>query len=167
MKPQNLRLEKLEPRSWAFNRPPGWELFDYKLERAIAAERRGEDEAAKRIYLELLEACPEYLPALNNLGLLLKSQGDLEGGVVAFAEAVEIGLACLPEEFVAGEDLIPWHWEDNRPFLLAYENLGRCYLEQARDTFDHLLELNPGYRGITDLLARLNELCGVETESIG
>ena len=114
----------------------------------------------------MLEACPEYLPALNNLGLLLISQGDVVGAIATFAGAVDIGLACLPEEFTAGEDLISWHWEDNRPFLLAYENLGRCYLEQARDTFNHLLELNPGYRGVADLLARLNELCGVETESI-
>jgi tetratricopeptide (TPR) repeat protein len=165
-KPKYLKLERQDAHSWAFNRPSQWEFLDHKLERALAAERNGDKEEAIRIYLELVEACPEYISALNNLGLLFREQDDLDGAITTLEEAVEIGLACLPDEFEAGTDTIPWYWEDNRPFLLAYENLGSCYLEQALDAYEHLLELNPHSRGIAELVAKLREICGVEDESI-
>src|SRR5947209_19923933 len=146
IKPQHLKLERVRPNEWAFNRPLQWEFFGHKLERALDAERVGDCDGAARIYLELIEACPEYLPALNNLGLLYKQQGDLDKAIPLLEAAVVIGLACIPDEFEPGADLIPWHWEDNRDFLRAYENLGGCRIEQALDGFEHLLELNPGYR---------------------
>jgi tetratricopeptide (TPR) repeat protein len=157
-KPQLLKLEARHTREWEFNRPEQWEFYGYKLEKAMDAEREGDKEKATQIYLELIESCPEYLPALNNLGLLFKAQGDLDAATATLEEAVEIGLACLPEEFEAGKDLLPWHWENNRPFLLAYENLATCYVQKSLDALEHLVELNPGYRGIADKIAKLRTL---------
>jgi tetratricopeptide (TPR) repeat protein len=163
-KPRYLKLERQGPREWAFNRPDQWEFFDKKMELAQDAERDGDEEGAIRIYLELIETCPEYLPALNNLGLLYQRQERLEKAIPLLEAAVGLGLACIPDEFEEGIDLIPWHWEDNRAFLRAYENLGSCHIGQALDYFEHLLELNPGYRGIGDLVAQLRGLYGIEDE---
>jgi len=165
IKPQYLKLENVCPNEWAFNRPPQWEFFDYKLEKALEAERAGDEEGAIRIYLELLSACPEYLPALNNVGLLYQRQGKLDKAIPMLVMAVVLGLACVPDEFEPGKDMIPWHWEDNRAFLRAYENLGSCHLKQALDAFEHLLELNPGYRGVGDLVSQLRKICGFEEEN--
>ena len=166
-KPHRLTLEKQGTNSWSFAPPPQWEFLGHKLERAKDAEHTGNKEEATRIYLELIKACPEYLPALNNLGLLLRTQGDIDGAITTLEKAVKIGLACLPEEFEVGIDLIPWHWEDNRPFLLAYENLASCYLLLSHNAFTNLLELSPGHRGIAGLVARLDDVHSVEDESVG
>lgn len=165
IKPQHLKLERVRPNEWAFNHPPQWEFFGYKLERARDAEQAGDEEGAAISYLELLESCAEYLPALNNLGLLYKRQEKLDKAIPMLETAVVLGLACIPDEFEHGTDLIPWHWDDNRAFLLAYENLGNCYIEQALGAFEHLLELNPGYRGVGDLVSQLRQICGFEEEN--
>ncbi|MDT4896405.1 MAG: hypothetical protein QOH25_1482 [Acidobacteriota bacterium] len=104
-KPQYLKLEEQHPHSWAFNRPPQWEFLGYKLERALDAERESDEEKAARIYLELIESCPEYIPALNNMGLVFKKRGDLDAAIATLEEAVEIGLACLPDELVVIQNL--------------------------------------------------------------
>lgn len=166
IKPQHLKLERVRPNEWAFNRPPQWEFLGYKLERARDAEQAGDEDGAARIYLELLESCPEYLPALNNLGLLYQRQGKLDKAIPMLETAVVLGLACIPEEFEPGKDLIPWHWEDNRAFLLAYENLGTCHIGQALDVFEHLLEINPDYHGVGGLVSQLRRIYGVEDENI-
>jgi tetratricopeptide (TPR) repeat protein len=116
--------------------------------------------------LGLLESCLEYLPALNNLGLLYQRQGKLDKAIPMLETVVMLGLACIPDEFEQGTDLIPWHWDDNRAFLLAYENLGNCYVEQALGAFEHLLELNPDYRGIGDLVSQLRMIYGVEDKTV-
>jgi tetratricopeptide (TPR) repeat protein len=165
-KPGHLRLEMQDTHSWAFNRPREWEFFDYKLDRAEVAGHEGDKDKATQICLELINSCPEYLPALNKLGLLFREAGNLDRAILIFQSAVGIGLACLPDEFELGTDLIPWHWEDNRAFLLACEYLGACYLEKSLDAFEDLLEINPGYRGIADLVGNLRKLCGLKDENV-
>jgi tetratricopeptide (TPR) repeat protein len=165
-KPQHLKLERQGPREWAFNRPPQWEFFDKKLEQAQDAEREGDEEGAARIYLEVIRSCPEYLPALCNLDLLYRREGFLDKAVAVLEAAVGLGLACLPDNFEAGTDLIPWHWEDNRAFLLAFEHLGSCRIGQAFDCFEHLMELSPGSRGVGNLVSQLRATYGVEDERV-
>src|SRR6266536_4477427 len=109
-KQQYLKLEQQAPNDWAFNHPPEWEFFDRRLDKAEAFEREGNDEKAIEVCFEIIKSCPEYLPAMNQLGLLFRDQGDLDQAVSIFESAVGIGLACLPEEFNRGVDLIPWHW---------------------------------------------------------
>lgn len=165
IKPQHLKLERIHPNEWAFNCPPQWEFLGSKLERARNAEQAGDDEGAAVIYLELIESCPEYLPALNNLGLLYQRQGELDKAISILEIAVALGLACIPDEFEAGKDQIPWHWEDNRAFLLAHENLGKCHIEQSLDVFEHLLEINKGYHGVSNLVSQLRRICNGEYEN--
>jgi tetratricopeptide (TPR) repeat protein len=167
MKPtQYLKFEKQDMHTWSFSRPIEWEFFDFKLDKAEAAENEGDKIKATQICLEIIESCPDYLPAFNKLGLLLKEQGDLDGAIQTFESAIEVGLACLPDEFEVGTDLIPWYWEDNRAFLLACEYLGVCYLDKAFYTFEHLSAVNPGYRGISELITKLSNLRGGKDENI-
>lgn len=157
-KPRYLRLKQIDKGVWSFNHPSEWEFFDYKFERALDAERDGNIERAVEIYLEIIENCPDHLSANNNLGLLFSEQGDLDGAIAVFDITVGIGLACFPSEFDTDKDLIPWYYEDNRAFLLAYENLGKCYLEKALNTLENLHDINPGYRGIAGLINKLQKL---------
>jgi tetratricopeptide (TPR) repeat protein len=159
---QYLRLEEQRPNDWAFNRPPEWEFFDRRLDRAEDAERGGEIDKAIQICREIVDACPEYLPAVNKLGLLLREHNSLDVAIETFEGAVGIGVACLPDEFESGKDLIPWYWEDNRAFLLACEHLAVTHLHKAIDVFEYSLEINPGYHGIAELVTKLRAMCGFE-----
>lgn len=172
IKPKLLLLERWDLHSWAFNCPAQWEFLDCKLERGLTAEYEGDDDKAFEIYFELIDSCPEYLPALNNIGALLRIHGVPQVAIPFLRNAVAIGLACVPDEFEFGKDLIPWDWEDNRAFLRAYLNLGGCYLDlgdghlnYALDTFRQVLTINPGYHGVADLVSQLQVLVG-ETEPL-
>ena len=167
LKPRLLVLEQWDLHSWAFNCPAQWEFLDCKLERALAAEYHGDDDKALEIYLDLIDSCPEYLPALNNIGALLRIHSEPIVALPFLHNAVAIGLACVPDNFVFGNDRIPWRWEDNRAFLKAYENLGGCYLDlgsghvdKALDIFHQLLTLNPDDYGVSDLVLKLQSLLG-------
>lgn len=162
-RPQYLRLEEQNLHDWAFNRPGEWEFLDYKLERAESIEREGDTERAIQTCLEIIHSCPEYLPAINRLGLLYKEKGRLDAAIDTFESAVAIGLACVPQKFQIGPDLIPWHWEDNRAFLLACEHLAVCHLENALQLFEYSLKINPGYHGIDQLVLKLREVCRLDT----
>jgi tetratricopeptide (TPR) repeat protein len=158
-KPRYLRLEEQNRHHWAFNRPVEWDFLDRKLEHAESIEREGDMEKAIKACLEIISSCPEYLPAINKLGLLYKQVGRLDLASEMFESAVGIGVACLPEKFDIGTDLIPWYWEDNRAFLLACEHLGVCHLENTLEVFEYSLKINPGYHGIDALVSKLREIC--------
>lgn len=156
---QYLCIEQQSPHDWAFNRPVQWDFFDRKLERAELLEREGEPEKAIQACLEIIDACPEYLPAINRLGLLYRQRGGLDAAISVFESAVGVGVACLPEKFHAGVDSIPWYWEDNRAFLLACEYRATCHLESALNFYEYSLKVNPGYRAIDKLVEQLREVC--------
>ena len=73
--------------------------------------------------------------------------------------AVAIGVACLPDKFKVAIYLIPWHWVDNRAFLLACEHLAACHLESSLNVFEYALKINPGYHSIDELVLKLRETC--------
>ena len=96
---------------------------------------------------------------MNKLGLLYLQQGGLDAATSVFESAVGVEVACLPEKFQAGVDLIPWYWQDNRAFLLAIEYLAACHLESALNFFEYALKINPGYRSIDKLVEQLRDVC--------
>ena len=165
-KPQYLKLQRYDTNEWAFNNPPQWEFLNHKLDRALKAEREGNLEKTTEMYLEIMESCPEYIPAINNLGIILWERDNFEGAIATFKTAVNAGLACIPAEFEPGKDLIPWHYEDNRAFLMAYENLGVCTFEHSISILNQLHDINPGYRGIRDLITKLNKVRGIEEDIV-
>ena len=84
---------------------------------------------------------PEYEPARNNLAVALKNQGDLEGAIRHYKEALRI----------------------NPNYAEAYNNLGVALredgkLQQALENFRRALQISPGY-----MAARRNL---IETESL-
>jgi tetratricopeptide (TPR) repeat protein len=156
--PRYLRLEKQGEHDWAFNRPLAWDFFNRQFERAEAVELEGDKDRSIQMCLDIVENCPEYLPALNKLGLLLREKGDLDASIAAFESARSVGLACVPNDFEMGIDSIPWYWVDNRAFLLACEYLGLSYVEQGLIIFEELTHTNPGSRGSADLVSSLRQL---------
>ena len=158
-KSQHLCLEEQAPHDWAFNRPVQWDFLDRKLERAELLEQEGEPEKAIKTCLEIIDSCPEYLPAVNKLGLLYRQQGGLDAAINVFEMAVGVGVACLPAKFEAGVDLIPWYWQDNRAWLLAIEYLAACHLESALNFYEYALKVNPEYRSIDKLVEQLTDVC--------
>ncbi len=167
VKPQYLKLEQQFENEWAFNRPAEWEFFDRRLEKAEAFEREDSIEKAIEVCSEIIKSCPEYLPALNKLGLLFRNQGELDKAIPLFLTASKVGLDCIPEGFERGTDLIPWHYEENRSFLLACEYVGLCNLDEALESYEFLLDISPGYRGYDELLvAPLHKILGIEDEDV-
>jgi|ERR1041384_7191981 hypothetical protein len=163
--PKLLRLEEQRPHEWAFNRPEEWDFLDRRLEKAEEAERRGAVEQAKHICTEIIASCPEYLPAINNLALLLRTEGELDHALELFEGAVGLGVSCLPKEFVPGTDRLPWYWEDNRAFIIACEQLGVTHLMKGLEAFEYLLDVRCGYAGIEELAIGVRHICGIEDSS--
>jgi tetratricopeptide (TPR) repeat protein len=73
-------------------------------ERARAFHRRGQLQAAKRLYEKTLGADPSHVEALNNLGVIQLQEGDYPAARTSFSEAIRIqpdyvdshyNLACL------------------------------------------------------------------------
>lgn len=158
-----LKLVQWQPNEWVFNRPPEWEFFDRRLDKAEAFEREGNIAKAIEVCSEIIKSCPEYLPALNKLGLLYRDQDELHKAIPMFLQAVKAGMACIPKEFDRGTDLITWHWEDNRAFLLACEYVGLCNLEEALESYEFLLDVSPGYRGFDEsVVVHLHKILGIE-----
>jgi tetratricopeptide (TPR) repeat protein len=90
---------------------------------------------------------------------LYRQRGGLDAAISVFESAVGVGVACLPEKFQAGVDLIAWYWEDNWAFLLACEYLAACHLESALNFYEYSLKVNPDYRAIDKLVEQLREVC--------
>lgn len=153
-----LKIEKQAPHDWALNYPEQWEFLGHKFDKAEAALENGDRDEAKLVCAEILGMCPEYLPAINRLGLLLREEGHIDGAIQMFQSAVGMGLATLPDDFEIGTDRMPWYWEDNRAFLLAGEHLAISYLMKALDSLELSLNLNPGYHGIADMVAKIRGL---------
>ena len=163
--PKYLKLEQQAPNDWAFNCPSEWEFFDRRLNKVEALIRDGNNEKAIEVCVEIITSCPEYLPGLNKLGLLFRDQGELDKAIPMFLQAVKVGLACIPNEFERGTDLIPWHWEDNRAFLLACEYVGLCNLDEALESYEFLLDISPGYRGYYEsVVPHLHKILNIEDE---
>jgi Tfp pilus assembly protein PilF len=74
---------------------------DRALRRARAFASRGEDEAAKQAYVDLLRLDPTHFPALNELGALAVASGHRSAARTAYAQAVR----CHPDNPVGRVNL--------------------------------------------------------------
>lgn len=117
---------------------------------------RAEDlQKAHEVFSEIIEQSPDYLPAYAELGCLSNDLGDYDQAIIFWGVAVELGVACIPKEFLWEQDKIPWHFPDNRPFLSALENLGRAQLRQALGSFRYFAKLTSGHHQTSEIVAFL------------
>lgn len=114
------------------------------LERARSLAAKGEDEAAKSAYLEVLGRDPTHFTALNNLGTLAYASGHRSAARTAYAQAVR----CHPGNPMGRVNLAN----------LLYEN---GEFEPARAHFEAALAAAPDFaeahQGMARLLAALGE----------
>ena len=94
--------------------------------RAAQLHRAGNSAQAERLYLDVLAADPDYVPALSLLGVLRSGQGNKPEALELMAKAARLGPGSFPAQL-------------NHATLL--QELGR--LEEALSAFDRALALKP------------------------
>jgi tetratricopeptide (TPR) repeat protein len=143
-----LPMEQVGPNEWKFDYPPAEYGINEQFDRGIDLMEEGKDRRAEEIFWTVMRACPEHIDAHHHLAMLLFDRGDILNALKTWTKAVEIGVRCLPEEFIKGEGRLEWSWIGNRPFLRACKGLGCCFLDlneldSAWRIFNNLLAMNP------------------------
>lgn len=134
---------------WSFDYPRlSWDTLE-EFHEAIELWRAGYMAVAEAEYRRLTADFPEFIDAHHHLALLLSETERLDEAYRLWGHTVAMGLACLPEAFEMGRDLLPWIILENRPFLRAYHGLGLEYLDRGRvadalEIFENILAMNPG-----------------------
>lgn len=118
------------------------------LARADRMARRGQRDAAKSAYLELLKIAPDHFGALNNLGALLADMGFRTAARTAYARAV----ACHPGNPTGHANLAN-----------ALRNDGD--LAAAREHAERALRLAPDHAGAHRVMANILFDCGEQDKA--
>ncbi len=109
---------------------------------------RGHLSKAERGYRQLLREYPEFIDLHHHLAILLDETDRQQEAFKLWQQAVDLGLGCFPQDFSMGQDILPWSYMTNRPFLRAYKGFGLALLkreeiENALAIFMNMLALNP------------------------
>lgn len=144
----SIRLEYRDEHDWEFEYPRITEEPLDELDVGIESMNSGQAAEAERLFGRLIRSFPEFIDARHHLAMLLDAEGRKTEAFRIWQEAVDLGLTCFPLRFTYGQDLLPWGWIDNRPFLRACHGLGLAYLARgtvgmALDVFRRILALNP------------------------
>ena len=119
------------------------------LRRARALVTRGEDEAAKRAYLEVLQADPVHCGALTELGALAHASGFVGAAREAYCQAVRchpgnkvahVGYAYLLNEageFAAAREQYQAALTVDPHLVEAHQGLARVLTEMGEDADEH------------------------------
>ncbi len=147
-KGKKLKIEKVGPKEWKFEDPPGLAGVSDDFERALDLMEEGNADEAEKVFRKVIRNCPLHIDARHHLALLLSDRGEAMEAFKLWCEAVAIGMKGLESGFAMGEDRLEWGWLENRPFLRAYHGLGMCFLdagmvERAHVVFNQMLSMNP------------------------
>jgi tetratricopeptide (TPR) repeat protein len=144
----SISLAHLGEEMWEFQYPRLTESEYDAFDVAQETWYRGDPAAGEAGFRRLVGDYPEFIDAYHHLAMLLDETGRRDEALRIWQETVQMGLICLPAEFIVGRDHLPWDCIDNRPFLRAYHGLGLEMLERHEVTralaiFEHILALNP------------------------
>lgn len=113
--------------------------------------------------VSLAQACLDAEPLQFEAALLLArdafEEGEPERALEVLESAIREGRKLFPSEFVVGTDHLPWHFTDNRPFLLLLGERATAIdsmhgPQRAIPFYEELLALNPNdNQGIRAFLA--------------
>lgn len=151
---------------------------------AVAAQRRGDYRTAVHQYLALLEADPENIEAINNLGASYQSLGDLPRARQTFERAIAIapsyaaawsnlglvlGAMGIGQEALAAlteaVQLEPSNPGTRVNLALAYERLGRT--ADARRVLEEVVRVDPQHAEAHYALGRVLEAMGDRAGAAG
>jgi tetratricopeptide (TPR) repeat protein len=144
----SILLEYRDDHEWEFAYPRITEDALDGLDEGIELMHADRRDEAERLFLRLIRHFPEFIDARHHLAMLLDAEGRKTEAFRLWQEAVDLGFTCFPLAFKYGQDLLPWGWIDNRPFLRACHGFGLAYLARgnvgmALDVFRRILALNP------------------------
>ncbi len=105
------------------------ELLQILQSKAIYYHSIGKTQIAEKLYRVILEQNPDHALVLNNLGGILRDEGNLDEALPAFQKAI----SCNPN------------------LVEAYHNLGKTYKQLGKlslsiQNFKKALEINPDYK---------------------
>ncbi|MFP3974608.1 MAG: tetratricopeptide repeat protein [Dehalococcoidia bacterium] len=143
-----LVLRQIGENEWSFEFPRLTPEVHEEFHKAVDLWQEEYLSQAEEQYHQLLSSYPEFIDAYHQLAILLEETNRTRQALQTWNEAVGLGFSCFPKDFSIGEDLLPWGFLDNRPFLRAYEGLGLTLMENgetesAFTSFMNLLALNP------------------------
>ena len=151
---QTISLHQIGEHEWVFEFPRLTFEINEEFHKAIELWEEDDINQAEQRYRQLLTDYPEFIDVYHHLALLLDEAGHYCEAIQLWEQAVQIGLSAFPGSFLVGQDLLPWSYLDNRPFLRAYHGLGydffeRRKFESALSIFNNILALNPSdHQGI-------------------
>jgi len=106
--------------------------------RATSLQQSGEWEEAKLLYERAIAADPGYCDAMDNLGLLLRQQGDLQGAIDWYLRSIDVA----PQNTIARMNL-----------AVAYDYQGKADL--AAEQYEQIIAIDPatpeGFYGLAGI----------------
>ena len=152
-----LLLDQVAEHEWTFKFPRLTSEVVEQFHKAIELWEEGDTAQAEQRYRQLIRAYPEFIDVYHHLAMLLDEAQRYDEASQLWQQAVQLGLSVFPQSFSIGQDLLPWYFLDNRPFLRAYHGQGVDLfewreIESALSIFTNILALNPNdNQGIREL----------------
>lgn len=151
--------------------------------RAAELQKAGRAEEAERLYLEVLAAAPDYVPALSLLGVLRAAGGRKTEALELMEKAARLGPgsaaalfnhAMLLLELGRGEEALEQFLRVTaiQPGnLMAHARAGRLLealgrLDEARSHYDRAVALKPDFAAVIAQRGLLNRQLGREAEAL-
>jgi tetratricopeptide (TPR) repeat protein len=146
---KDIRLQAIGDHRWMFEYRRLKDAEYDEFHEALELRESGLDRPALKTLRSLNRRFPEFIDARYHLALMLEERGNSFEAILERKKAVDIGLACLPNDFFFDRDLIEWTVLENRPFLRALHAHGLDLLKkpnpaEALVIFLNLLDLDPG-----------------------
>ncbi len=143
-----MRLKQLDTDSWEFVHPEGYNNTLDAVDKGCDFYEMGDFEEAEKIFKGVVDKIPDHLDGLHHWALIREKSGDMAKAKELWEKAVFIGRQAFPADFKIGENLLPWAFLNNRPFLRCMHGLGFTALKtgdakKANEIFMQMLKLNP------------------------
>lgn len=100
---------------------------------------------ARRVFHMIINKCPYFIQAHNQLALLEMNMGNRVRAKTGFQRSLEIGSSVVPDDF---KGRLTWTWPENRPFLRSIYGLSLVLLQEgnyreAKKLLEQLLKHDP------------------------
>lgn len=155
---KNIFLEGVGPKHWRIVYDESLQPLLERFEQACEYTDNGEYNNASLQCNQLIDAEPLFIEPYSCLALIAAWDNNEEEGKLILEKGIETVLAIFPENFFADHNKLEWGWQENRPFLNCYADLGLYYLEynfleNAQKILENILTMNPNdNQGIRDHL---------------
>lgn len=143
-----LRIEEVEKHKWVFVYPSKLRKLEDRFFQAADLWQKGNINSAQKIYQEIIKKAPEFIDVYDQLAVIYGEKGELRLAFENWLKGYQLGMEALPQNFVAGQDLLEWGWLENRAFLrcaysVALYFFDRGHLAKGMELFGFIISVNP------------------------